>query len=133
MCNVPVIAVFCRESTECFPGTVSKIFPQASHYYSSGSNYYWYNRTFQVPHSLHFYTQTLVFQLLFRFLIIIIIIIIIIIKGKAKDRGKGEGKAKAKAKFKAKAKAKGKGKGKGEGKGKSKVHPRTGHEGPEGE
>ena len=26
MCDVPSIAVFCNESTECFPGTVSKFF-----------------------------------------------------------------------------------------------------------
>jgi len=26
MCDVPSIAVFCSESIECFPGTVSKIF-----------------------------------------------------------------------------------------------------------
>jgi len=26
MCDVPSIAVFCSESTECFPGTASKIF-----------------------------------------------------------------------------------------------------------
>jgi len=26
MCNVPSIAVFCSESIECFPGTVSKFF-----------------------------------------------------------------------------------------------------------
>jgi len=26
MCDVPSIAVFCSESTECFPGTVSKFF-----------------------------------------------------------------------------------------------------------
>jgi hypothetical protein len=33
MCDVPSIAVFCSESIECFPEM--------------------YNRTFQVPHSLH--------------------------------------------------------------------------------
>jgi len=26
MCDVPSIAVFCSESTECFPGTASKFF-----------------------------------------------------------------------------------------------------------
>ena len=26
MCDVPSIAVFCNESIECFPGTVSKFF-----------------------------------------------------------------------------------------------------------
>ena len=26
MCDVPSIAVFCSESIECFPGTVSKFF-----------------------------------------------------------------------------------------------------------
>jgi len=26
MCDVPSIAVFCSESVECFPGTVSKFF-----------------------------------------------------------------------------------------------------------
>jgi len=26
MCDVPSIAVFCSESIECFPGTVSKLF-----------------------------------------------------------------------------------------------------------
>jgi len=26
MCDVPIIAVFCSESIECFPGTASKFF-----------------------------------------------------------------------------------------------------------
>jgi len=92
MCDVQNIAVFCSESIECFPGTVSKFFhnnnnnnpyyllqlgcypaavalpggsgltrwqwsyPVVSRYYSSASNYYRYNRTFQVLHSLYLYT-----------------------------------------------------------------------------
>jgi len=53
-----------------------QIFPQASRYYSCGSNYYWYNRTFQVPHSLYLCVLTS-FPLLHSISIIIIIIIII--------------------------------------------------------
>jgi hypothetical protein len=49
MCDVPSIAVFCSASIECFP-------IWASRYYSSSSNYYRYNRTFQVPYSLYLYT-----------------------------------------------------------------------------
>jgi hypothetical protein len=32
------------------------IFPSPFCFYSSSSNYYWYNLTFQVPHSLYLYT-----------------------------------------------------------------------------
>ena len=46
MCYVPSIAVFCSESIECFPGTASKFF-------FGFSSYYWYNCTFQAPHSLY--------------------------------------------------------------------------------
>jgi len=38
MCDIPSIAVFCSESIEYLPGTASKFFPEASLYYSSGSN-----------------------------------------------------------------------------------------------
>jgi len=73
MCDVPSIAVFCSESIECSPGTVSKFFlkllvtiPVAPiitgtivhfrfHIRCISSNYYWYNRTFQVPHSLYLF------------------------------------------------------------------------------
>jgi len=37
-----------------------QIFLLASRYYSSGSNYYWYNRTFQVPHSLYLYISIII-------------------------------------------------------------------------
>jgi len=48
VCDVPSTAVFYSESIECFPGTFSKFFPYASRYYSSGSIYYRYNRTFHI-------------------------------------------------------------------------------------
>jgi hypothetical protein len=49
MCDVPSIAVYRMFSWYGF-----QIF--ILFYYSSGSNYYWYNHTFQVPHSLYLYT-----------------------------------------------------------------------------
>ena len=56
VCDVPRIALFCTESTECFPGMASKFSLKPVF----GSNYYCYYLTFQVPNSLYLYTQTLV-------------------------------------------------------------------------
>jgi len=39
-----------------------QVFPYASRYYSSGSNYYWCNRAFQVPHSLNLLHKLLYFN-----------------------------------------------------------------------
>ena len=56
MCDVPSTPVFCSESIERFPGTNSKIFLKLLVTIPVAQNYYWYNRTFQVPHSLYLYT-----------------------------------------------------------------------------
>jgi hypothetical protein len=56
MCDVPSIAVFCSESIECFPGTASKCFLKLLVTIPVGSNYYWYNRTFEVLHTFYLYT-----------------------------------------------------------------------------
>jgi hypothetical protein len=59
MCDVPSTVVFCSESIECFPGMASKFF--LKRFVTSpmtpinDSNYYWYNLTFSVPHSLYLY------------------------------------------------------------------------------
>jgi hypothetical protein len=56
MCDVPSIAVFCSESTECLPGIASKFFYNC--YYSSGSTYYRYDHTLLLLllYSTHIYS-----------------------------------------------------------------------------
>ena len=58
MCYVPCIAVFCSESTECFPGVASKPFLYIFCYNSGGSSCYRYHHTFHDSHSLsHVYKR----------------------------------------------------------------------------
>ena len=38
-----------------------QIFPEASRYYPSGCNYYWYDHTFQVPHFLYLYINSCIY------------------------------------------------------------------------
>ena len=53
MCDVPSIAVFCSESIERFPGTVSISFLKLHVTIPVAPNYYRYNRTFQFPISIY--------------------------------------------------------------------------------
>ena len=55
MCDVPSIAVFVVNLSSVFLVQLPN-FSLSFRYYSSGSNYYWYNHTFQVPHSFYLYT-----------------------------------------------------------------------------
>jgi len=56
MCDVPSIAVFCNESIECFPGTVSKFFFKLYYYY-----YYYYYYCVWVFSVCQYYFQILKF------------------------------------------------------------------------
>jgi hypothetical protein len=53
--NVPSMAVFCKESIECYPGIVCSFF-LISRNNSHGPSDYWYDKAFHVLYLLNFYT-----------------------------------------------------------------------------